>query len=232
MKYIHGFLSKRLKEVGVSHDESLVIRYLLNFINSNRMEKILVEGEFYYWVKYEKVVEDLEILGIKKQAISDMLHYDLGVKPLDWDERLNLMSASTRKKREKAKFLGIFKRYTKKDAEGTRSYFAPTDILYSLLPDITEDDNDMKNKKASTDGESAKATKQNKNNIDTNSIPRDNKKYSWKNMENKNKTGKGASANVNNTFDQYEEKELEEMLREKQKDKFDNVQEFKPSFRI
>ena len=204
MKYIHGFLSKRLKEVGVSHDESLVIRYLLNFINSNRMEKILVEGEF----------------------------YDLGVKPLDWDERLNLMSASTRKKREKAKFLGIFKRYTKKDAEGTRSYFAPTDILYSLLPDITEDDNDMKNKKASTDGESAKATKQNKNIIDTNSIPRNNKKYSWKNMENKNKTGKGASANVNNTFDQYEEKELEEMLREKQKDKFDNVQEFKPSFRI
>ena len=232
MKYIHGFLSKRLKEVGVSHDESLVIRYLLNFINSNRMEKILVEGEFYYWVKYEKVVEDLEILGIKKQAISDMLHYDLGVKPLDWDERLNLMSASTRKKREKAKFLGIFKRYTKKDAEGTRSYFAPTDILYSLLPDITEDDNDMKNKKASTDGESAKATKQNKNIIDTNSIPRNNKKNSWKNMENKNKTGKGASANVNNTFDQYEEKELEEMLREKQKDKFDNVQEFKPSFRI
>ena len=232
MKYIHGFLSKRLKEVGVSHDESLVIRYLLNFINSNRMEKILVEGEFYYWVKYEKVVEDLEILGIKKQAISDMLHYDLGVKPLDWDERLNLMSASTRKKREKAKFLGIFKRYTKKDAEGTRSYFAPTDILYSLLPDITEDDNDMKNKKASTDGESAKATKQNKNIIDTNSIPRNNKKYSWKNMENKNKTGKGASANVNNTFDQYGEKELEEMLREKQKDKFDNVQEFKPNFKI
>ena len=68
--------------------------------------------------------------------------------------------------------------------------------------------------------------------IDNNNIPRNNKKYSWKNMENKNKTGKGASANVNNTFDQYEEKELEEMLREKQKDKFDNVQEFKPSFRI
>ena len=51
-------------------------------------------------------------------------------------------------------------------------------------------------------------------------------------MENKNKTGKGASANVNNSFEQYEEKELEEMLREKQKDKFDNVQEFKPNFKI
>ena len=223
MKYIHGFLSSRLKEVGISHDQSLVIRYLLNFINSNKMEKILVDGEFYYWVKYEKVVTDLDILGIKKQAISDMLCYDLGVKPNDWEERLNSMSASTRKKREKAKFLGIFKRYTKKDAEGTRSYFAPTDLLYSLLPNITEDDEDMKNKKAST-GATVKATNTNKNNIDTNIIPQNNKKYSPKNKENKKNTGKGASANVNNTFKKYDADELEKMLLESQKDKF------KPSY--
>lgn len=182
MKYIHGFLSTRLKEVGISHDESLVIRYLLNFINSNKMEKILVNGEFYYWVKYEKVATDLDILGIKKQAISDMLHYDLGTKPHDWEERLNSMSASTRKKREKAKFLGIFKRYTKKDAEGTRSYFAPTDILYSLLPSITEDDEDMKNKKAST----VPPVKANKENIKSNnSIPQNDQKDTDKNEKNK-----------------------------------------------
>ena len=182
MKYIHGFLSTRLKEVGISHDESLVIRYLLNFINSNKMEKILVNGEFYYWVKYEKVATDLDILGIKKQAISDMLHYDLGTKPHDWEERLNSMSASTRKKREKAKFLGIFKRYTKKDAEGTRSYFAPTDILYSLLPSITEDDEDMKNKKAST----VPPVKANKENIKpNNSIPQNDQKDTDKNEKNK-----------------------------------------------
>ena len=220
MKYIHGFLSSRLKEVGISHDQSLVIRYLLNFINSNKMEKILVDGEFYYWVKYEKVVTDLDILGIKKQAISDMLCYDLGVKPNDWEERLNSMSASTRKKREKAKFLGIFKRYTKKDAEGTRSYFAPTDLLYSLLPNITEDDEDMKNKKASTGGTVKAAKQTNNKNIDTNSIPQNNKKYSSKNKENKNNTGKGASANVNDNFKKYDADELEKMLFESQKDKF------------
>lgn len=150
MKYIHGFLSSRLKEEKISHDESLVIRYLLNFINSNKMEKVLVNGEFYYWVKYEKVATDLEILGVKKQAISDMLIYDLGEKPSDWEERLNSMKESSRKKKMKSKFIGIFKRYTKKDAEGTKSYFAPTEKLYSLLPSITEDDEDMKNKKAPT----------------------------------------------------------------------------------
>ena len=146
-----------------------------------------------------------------------MLHYDLGVKPNDWEERLNSMSASTRKKREKAKFLGIFKRYTKKDAEGTRSYFAPTDLLYSLLPNITEDDGDMKNKKAST-VPPVKATNTNKNNIDTNSIPQKDKKDTKK--ENKKNTGKGASANVNNTFEKYDPKELENMLEEGQKGKF------------
>jgi hypothetical protein len=224
MKYIHGFLSSRLKEVGISHDESLVIRYLLNFINSNKMEKILVNGEFYYWVKYEKVASDLDILGIKKQAISDMLYYDLGTKPHDWEERLNSMSVSSRKRREKSKFLGIFKRYTKKDAEGTKSYFAPTDVLYSLLRNITEDDEDMRNKKASTVPPVKAVNQTNNKNIDTNMIPQNNKKYSSKNKENKNNVGKGASANVNDNFKKYDADELEKMLFESQKDKF------KPSY--
>ena len=182
MKYIHGFLSSRLKEEKISHDESLVIRYLLNFINSNKMEKILVNGEFYYWVKYEKVATDLDILGVKKQAISDMLIYDLGEKPSDWEERLNSMKESSRKKKMKSKFIGVFKRYTKKDAEGTKSYFAPTEKLYSLLPSITEDDEDMKNKKAST----VPPVKANKENIKSNnSIPQNDLKDTDKNEKNK-----------------------------------------------
>ena len=183
MKYIHGFLSSRLKEEKISHDESLVIRYLLNFINSNKMEKILVNGEFYYWVKYEKVATDLDILGVKKQAISDMLIYDLGEKPSDWEERLNSMKESSRKKKMKSKFIGVFKRYTKKDTEGTKSYFAPTEKLYSLLPNITEDDEDMKNKKAST-VPPVKADKE-ISNFDNNSIPQNEEKNADKNEKNK-----------------------------------------------
>lgn len=182
MKYIHGFLSSRLKEEKISHDESLVIRYLLNFINSNKMEKILVNGEFYYWVKYEKVATDLDILGVKKQAISDMLIYDLGEKPSDWEERLNSMKESSRKKKMKSKFIGVFKRYTKKDAEGTKSYFAPTEKLYSLLPNITEDDEDMKNKKAST---VPPVKADNRNNDFNNSIPQNEEKDTDKNEKNK-----------------------------------------------
>jgi hypothetical protein len=81
------------------------------------------------------------------------------------------------------------------------------------------------NKKAST-VPPVKATNTNKNNIDTNIIPQNNKKYSPKNKENKNNTGKGASANVNNTFTNYSEDELEKMLLEKQAIKF------KPKYNI
>ena len=95
--------------------------------------------------------------------------------------------------------------------------------LYVLDYEVSEDtlkELSYENKKAST-AATVKATKQTNNkNIDTKSIPQNNKKYSPKNKENKNNTGKGASANVNNTFTNYSEDELEKMLLEKQATKF------------
>ena len=83
----------------------------------------------------------------------------------------------------------------------------------------------MQNKKPST---SAKVESYNNNiknnNFNNNIIPQNNKKYSPKNKENKNNTGKGASANVNDNFKKYDADELEKMLFESQKDKF------KPSY--
>ena len=87
------------------------------------------------------------------------------------------------------------------------------------------------NKKASTGG-TVKATNTNKNNVDTNIIPQNNKKYSSKNKENKNNTGKGASANVNNTFEKYDPKELESMLEEGQKGKFDKYKNTEEENRV
>jgi hypothetical protein len=79
---------------------------------------------------------------------------------------------------------------------------------------------DLENKKASTVPPVKAVNQTNNKNIDTNIIPQNNKKYSPKNKENKKNTGKGASANVNNTFINYSEDELEKMLLEKQAIKF------------
>ena len=85
------------------------------------------------------------------------------------------------------------------------------------------------NKKASTGG-TVKATNTNKNNIDTNIIPQKDKKDTKK--ENKNNTGKGASANVNNTFEKYKPKELESMLEDSQKGKFDKYKNTEEENRV
>ena len=84
----------------------------------------------------------------------------------------------------------------------------------------------MKNKKAST-APTVKAEDIKKNNFTNNSIPQNTKKDTKK--ENKNNTGKGASANVNNNFTKYEKDELENMIRESQSERL-RYRQFKPNY--
>ena len=212
---IHRLQQEALIELGLNVEDALLLDWLLNWKDGNSMERIVVGDDVAYWVNYSKVIEELPILFKKTN----------GFESEEEAEKAKRANTTKVARMLKGNLSKVLTRHEKKVQGKTKVYISFNREVVDFLVNNS-------NKKASTDGESVKATNQNKNNIDTNSIPRNNKKYSWKNMENKNKAGKGASANVNNTFDQYEEKELEEMLREKQKDKFDNVQEFKPSFRI
>ena len=212
---IHRLQQEALIELGLNVEDALLLDWLLNWKDGNSMERIVVGDDVAYWVNYSKVIEELPILFKKTN----------GFESEEEAEKAKRANTTKVARMLKGNLSKVLTRHEKKVQGKTKVYISFNREVVDFL--VNND-----NKKASTDGEPVKATNQNKNNIDTNSIPRNNKKYSWKNMENKNKTGKGASANVNNTFGQYEEKELEQMLREKQKDKFDNVQEFKPSFKI
>ena len=212
---IHRLQQEALIELGLNVEDALLLDWLLNWKDGNSMERIVVGDDVAYWVNYSKVIEELPILFKKTN----------GFESEEEAEKAKRANTTKVARMLKGNLSKVLTRHEKKVQGKTKVYISFNREVVDFLVNNS-------NKKASTDGESVKATNQNKNNIDTNSIPRNNKKYSWKNMENKNKAGKGASANVNNTFDQYEEKELEEMLREKQKDKFDNVQEFKPNFKI
>ena len=212
---IHRLQQEALIELGLNVEDALLLDWLLNWKDGNSMERIVVGDDVAYWVNYSKVIEELPILFKKTN----------GFESEEEAEKAKRANTTKVARMLKGNLSKVLTRHEKKVQGKTKVYISFNREVVDFL--VNND-----NKKASTDCEPVKADNQNKNNIDTNSIPRSDKKYSWKNMENKNKTGKGASANVNNTFDQYGEKELEEMLREKQKDKFDNVQEFKPSFRI
>ena len=211
---IHRLQQEALIELGLNTEDALLLDWMLNWKDGNSMERIVVGNDVAYWVNYSKVIEELPILFKKTK----------GFASVEEEEKAKKANTTKVARMLKGNLSKVLTRHEKKVQGKTKVYISFNRDMIDYLVN-------NENKKASTGG-TVKANNQNKNNIDTNSIPQNNKKYSPKNKENKNKTGKGASANVNNTFDQYGEKELEEMLREKQKDKFDNVQEFKPSFKI
>lgn len=228
---ILGFDQVKAVENKLTIEELMILRHMHDFVSSGRMESVIKDGEMYYWIKYDKFIEDLPILNMKKTRLMEIFNNNLCEKPSDWEERYNSMSESSKKRAKSFKFTGMLKSYTKKDKTGTYSYFTFTKKFYDMLPNIT--DNDMENKKAST---VPPVKAENENIKDNNSIHKNKKKYTKNIKENNGNKVLHNKHNdsVNNNFTNYEEKELESMLREKQKEKFGDVQsfEFNPNFKI
>jgi hypothetical protein len=133
----------------------------------------------YYWIKYDKFIEDLPILNMKKTRLMEIFNNNLCEKPLDWESRYNSMSESSKKRAKSFKFTGVLKSFTKKDKTGTYSYFTFTKKFYDMLPSITN--NDDENKKASSTAiDEAPQTSTSINNLSNNSIPQKDKKDSKK----------------------------------------------------
>ena len=53
-------------ELGLNLDELMLLRHLQDFTNSGKMDTVIHNGKMYYWVKYDKFVDDLPILNMKK----------------------------------------------------------------------------------------------------------------------------------------------------------------------
>ena len=117
---------------------------------------------------------------------------------------------------------GAIKIHSRKNENG-----GDTSNLY-VIQNINDE-----NKKAST---VPPVKAENENIKDNNSIHKNKKKYTKNIKENNGNKVLHNKHNdsVNNNFINYEEKELESMLREKQKEKFGDVQsfEFNPNFKI
>ena len=68
MKYtIEGFSQKKLIELGLDCTDAVMIRYILDFYNSDKMCKVVVDGVEYFWLKYAYVIEQIPIIGIKSK---------------------------------------------------------------------------------------------------------------------------------------------------------------------
>lgn len=177
MRYnILGFDQLKAFELGLNLDELMILRHLHDFTSSGRMDTTIHDGKMYYWVKYDKFVEDLPILGMKKTRVMEIFNNNLSEKPIDWESRYNSMSESSKKRAKSFKHIGVLKSFTKKDKYGTYSYFTFTEKFYNLIPDITDNDGDINKKAAPTLIETT-----NKNNKPNKSINQNNKNYNHKN---------------------------------------------------
>ena len=80
MKYnIEGFDQQQLVNMGLNANDAVILRWFVDFYSTNKMAQVTADGVTYKWVKYQAVIDDLPILGIKnKQVIAR--HFDKMVK--------------------------------------------------------------------------------------------------------------------------------------------------------
>lgn len=70
MKFtILGYNQAKLMELGLDVIDAALLRYFVDFKDSGTMVKETIEGELYYWLKYEGIMKELPILDLKKDSI-------------------------------------------------------------------------------------------------------------------------------------------------------------------
>lgn len=110
MKFtINGFNQKKLVQYGLDAIDTLLLRYFVDFKDSGNMVKTIIDGDTFYWLKYEGIIKELPILNLKK--------------PDSVYRRLKKMSS-----------VGILTHKTVKE-KGTYSYFSIGPTYFSLLSD-------------------------------------------------------------------------------------------------
>lgn len=141
---IHGFDQKVAIKIGLSNDELLILRHFEDFAQSGKMEAFYENGYMFYWVNYNKFLEDLPILNISKERLGEIMLHELGEKPNTLDEKLESYSEKTRKKVLGRKYLSLLKNKTLKNSTvGTKSFFAFTKKFYDLKIPITSNDDEV-----------------------------------------------------------------------------------------
>lgn len=68
MKYlVLGFNQQKLVDFELDLKDAMLLRYFVDFKKSGKMRNITLESETYYWLKYEAVVDEFPLLGIKSK---------------------------------------------------------------------------------------------------------------------------------------------------------------------
>lgn len=82
-KIVHKTINGKDKLVPLKLDvtDLLILQHLADFPNRKKIIKTIIDDKMFFWVDYKTLIEELPILDIKKQALSDRLSklVELGV---------------------------------------------------------------------------------------------------------------------------------------------------------
>lgn len=70
MKYtIFGFSQERAISLGLDDRDLMILRWFVDYSDTSKMISRIVDGEVYYWVKYEGIAESFPITKWKKDTV-------------------------------------------------------------------------------------------------------------------------------------------------------------------
>jgi hypothetical protein len=70
MKFtIEGFSQERLIELGLDAIDAHILRWFIDFRDTQKMKTVISNKKVWYWVNYSGIINDLPILNIDKRAI-------------------------------------------------------------------------------------------------------------------------------------------------------------------
>ena len=138
-KKIFNYEQVKLLNADVDLKELLILDYIAHFKNTGKMDEHILENKSWNWITPNKIAEDLPILGLKKEAIRNILKNYLGTKPKNWDERFEKFSDSMKKKAKNYKFLGFIEFRNICDEElGDKLVFRFTQKWFNLISEECE----------------------------------------------------------------------------------------------
>lgn len=126
MKFTHlGFSQRVAIDIGLDDKDLAILRWFIDFKDSNKITKKVFDGEIFYWVKYEAVIEEYPIFKFKKDTVY---------------RRLKAMADK-----------GILKHRTLKQG-GVWSFYTVGDRYIELISDEPKEDESFKKESKNNEG--------------------------------------------------------------------------------
>ena len=77
-----GFSQEQLINLGIDLQETLILRWFIDFKDTGKMASEIVKDDKYYWINYASLLKDIPILNINKQNIRRKLKHLCDLKIL------------------------------------------------------------------------------------------------------------------------------------------------------